>query len=126
MAKIRLSDEECTEVIKRWCENLCSVQVNKKELAVLLLLSCRQYWKALEILSETTAYVELSFLLMRFAVEKELFSLEAQDLPRELKECTVGELLDRVRQNEAYVTNDTVRRICERYLKFKSGLNCEI
>ena len=30
LAKIRLSDDEYNEVIKRWCENLTSNQVNRK------------------------------------------------------------------------------------------------
>ncbi|XP_073934293.1 WD repeat-containing protein 11 isoform X2 [Castor canadensis] len=39
LAKVRLSSEECADVLKRWVDHLCSPQVNQKSKALLVLLS---------------------------------------------------------------------------------------
>lgn len=39
LAKVRLSTEECADVLKRWVDHLCSPQVNQKSKALLVLLS---------------------------------------------------------------------------------------
>ncbi|XP_071485424.1 WD repeat-containing protein 11-like [Diadema antillarum] len=50
LAKVRLSDAECQEVMRRWVENLCSPSVNQKSLALLGLLSMGSFTKVLQML----------------------------------------------------------------------------
>lgn len=50
LAKVRLNPEECTEVLKRWVDHLCSPQVNQKSKAILVLLSLGCFRKVAEML----------------------------------------------------------------------------
>ncbi|XP_041368583.1 WD repeat-containing protein 11-like [Gigantopelta aegis] len=50
LAKSSLNFAECSEVIKRWADHLCSTQVNHKSKALLVLLSLGQFVKVVEML----------------------------------------------------------------------------
>ncbi|XP_062436309.1 WD repeat-containing protein 11 isoform X1 [Rhea pennata] len=50
LAKVRLNSEECTDVLKRWVDHLCSPQVNQKSKAILVLLSLGCFTKVVEML----------------------------------------------------------------------------
>ncbi|XP_054019507.1 WD repeat-containing protein 11 [Dryobates pubescens] len=50
LAKVRLSSEECADVLKRWVDHLCSPQVNQKSKALLVLLSLGCFTKVAEML----------------------------------------------------------------------------
>ncbi|RMZ97372.1 WD repeat-containing 11, partial [Brachionus plicatilis] len=52
LAKMRLSENEQQEIIKRWSEYLISNTINRKESAIFLLLSCNSYWKVLDLLTD--------------------------------------------------------------------------
>uniref|UniRef100_A0A2K6FMQ2 WD repeat domain 11 n=1 Tax=Propithecus coquereli TaxID=379532 RepID=A0A2K6FMQ2_PROCO len=50
LAKVRLNSEECTDVLKRWVDHLCSPQVNQKSKALLVLLSLGCFYSVAETL----------------------------------------------------------------------------
>lgn len=50
LAKSTLDFNECSEVMKRWADHLCTTQVNQKSKAVLVLLSLGQFHKVVEML----------------------------------------------------------------------------
>ncbi|XP_041477434.1 WD repeat-containing protein 11-like [Lytechinus variegatus] len=50
LAKVRLSDSECNEVMRRWVENLCSPNVNQKSIALLGVLAMGNFTKVLQML----------------------------------------------------------------------------
>lgn len=50
LAKVRLSSEECADVLKRWVDHLCSPQVNQKSKALLVLLSLGCFSSVAEML----------------------------------------------------------------------------
>ncbi|XP_041317067.1 WD repeat-containing protein 11 [Pyrgilauda ruficollis] len=50
LAKVRLSSEECADVLRRWVDHLCSPQVNQKSKAILVLLSLGCFTKVAEML----------------------------------------------------------------------------
>ncbi|XP_028681437.2 WD repeat-containing protein 11 [Erpetoichthys calabaricus] len=50
LAKVRLDFAECSEVLKRWVDHLCSPQVNQKSKAVLVLLSLGSFSRVVEML----------------------------------------------------------------------------
>ncbi|XP_074640587.1 WD repeat-containing protein 11-like isoform X2 [Tubulanus polymorphus] len=50
LAKAMLNYQECSEIMKRWVDHLCSPQVNQKSKAMLVLLSLGQFYKVLEML----------------------------------------------------------------------------
>ncbi|XP_069045129.1 WD repeat-containing protein 11 isoform X2 [Lepisosteus oculatus] len=50
LAKVRLNFTECSEVLKRWVDYLCSPQINQKSKAVLVLLSLGCFQKVAEML----------------------------------------------------------------------------
>uniref|UniRef100_A0A8C0RRN0 WD repeat domain 11 n=1 Tax=Canis lupus familiaris TaxID=9615 RepID=A0A8C0RRN0_CANLF len=50
LAKVRLSSEECADVLKRWVDHLCSPQVNQKSKALLVLLSLGCFFSVAETL----------------------------------------------------------------------------
>ncbi|MBN3298986.1 WDR11 protein, partial [Amia calva] len=50
LAKVRLSFPECSEVLKRWVDHLCSPQVNQKSKAMLVLLSLGCFQRVAEML----------------------------------------------------------------------------
>ncbi|XP_041124684.1 WD repeat-containing protein 11 isoform X2 [Polyodon spathula] len=50
LAKVRLNSTECSEVLKRWVDHLCSPQINQKSKAILVLLSLGCFLKVVEIL----------------------------------------------------------------------------
>ncbi|KAG8435620.1 hypothetical protein GDO86_013532 [Hymenochirus boettgeri] len=50
LAKVRLNPEECSEVMKRWVDHLCSSHVNEKYKAILVLLSLGCFRKVIEML----------------------------------------------------------------------------
>ncbi|KAK2143923.1 hypothetical protein LSH36_799g00015 [Paralvinella palmiformis] len=50
LAKSMLDYSECSEILKRWSDHLCSPQVNLKSVAVLVLLSLGQFSKVLRLL----------------------------------------------------------------------------
>jgi len=50
LAKATLSFSECSEVLKRWADQLCSPQVNQKSQAILVMLSLGQFVKVIEML----------------------------------------------------------------------------
>ncbi|KAF6112263.1 WD repeat domain 11 [Phyllostomus discolor] len=50
LAKVRLSSEECADVLRRWVDHLCSPQVNQKSKALLVLLSLGCFSSVAEML----------------------------------------------------------------------------
>ncbi|KAK6481905.1 WD repeat-containing protein 11 isoform X1 [Huso huso] len=50
LAKVRLNSTECSEVLKRWVDHLCSPQINQKSKAILVLLSLGCFLKVVEML----------------------------------------------------------------------------
>ncbi|MGH0156099.1 UNVERIFIED_CONTAM: hypothetical protein FKN15_030661, partial [Acipenser sinensis] len=50
LAKVRLNSTECSEVLKRWVDHLCSPQINQKSKAILVLLSLGCFLKVMEML----------------------------------------------------------------------------
>ncbi|XP_078500058.1 WD repeat-containing protein 11 isoform X1 [Lissotriton helveticus] len=50
LAKVRLSADECAEVLKRWVDHLCSPQVNQKSAAILVLLSLGCFTRVVRML----------------------------------------------------------------------------
>ncbi|XP_074856631.1 WD repeat-containing protein 11 isoform X3 [Carettochelys insculpta] len=50
LAKVRLNSEECSDVLKRWVDHLCSPQVNQKSKAILVLLSLGSFTRVAEML----------------------------------------------------------------------------
>lgn len=50
LAKSTLDFNECSEVMKRWADQLCTAQVNQKSKALLVLLSLGQFHKVVEML----------------------------------------------------------------------------
>ncbi|XP_078587664.1 WD repeat-containing protein 11-like isoform X3 [Branchiostoma floridae x Branchiostoma japonicum] len=50
LAKASLNNVECSEVMKRWVDHLCSSAVNYKSKAILVLLSLGHFLKVLELL----------------------------------------------------------------------------
>ncbi|KAK7498382.1 hypothetical protein BaRGS_00010336, partial [Batillaria attramentaria] len=50
LAKSTLDFNECSEVMKRWADHLCTTQVNQKSKALLVLLSLGQFHKVVEML----------------------------------------------------------------------------
>ncbi|XP_043912007.1 WD repeat-containing protein 11 [Protopterus annectens] len=50
LAKVRLNSEECSEVLKRWAEHLCSPHINQKSKAILVFLSLGNFTKVVEML----------------------------------------------------------------------------
>lgn len=69
-----------------------------KELAILLLLSCKNYWKVLDALSDTN-YIQLTYLFMKYLVEKDLISLGEQ-FPVNLKREVENEDDENENENE--------------------------
>ncbi|KAG2462325.1 WDR11 protein, partial [Polypterus senegalus] len=48
--QVRLDFAECSEVLKRWVDHLCSPQVNQKSKAILVLLSLGSFGRVVEML----------------------------------------------------------------------------
>uniref|UniRef100_H3AKR3 WD repeat-containing protein 11 n=1 Tax=Latimeria chalumnae TaxID=7897 RepID=H3AKR3_LATCH len=50
LAKVRLNEDECAEVLKRWVDHLCSSHINQKSKAILVLLSLGCFTRVAEML----------------------------------------------------------------------------
>ncbi|XP_072042557.1 WD repeat-containing protein 11-like isoform X2 [Amphiura filiformis] len=50
LAKATLNFPECSEVMRRWVDYLCTPQVNQKSKAILVLITLGQFYKVLEML----------------------------------------------------------------------------
>ena len=75
VAKMRLSESDYIDVVRRWSDHLSLGLQSKKEFATLLMLSCKQYVRALEILSETDHY-ELAYYFMHFCLKNNLIEVK--------------------------------------------------
>ena len=94
----------------------------------MLLLSCRQYWKAIEILSET-AYWELSYFFLKYCIQNEIINLENQnlnDFKNEELNNSCSKFLEYTRNNIDKIGNNIAKRIFENYIKLKNQFNYAI
>lgn len=71
LAKMRLNDEEISEIYKRWSET-----TKNKCFAVLLLLSTKQYCKALEMVSMMNDFSLLSYQFLEYCLEFKLIKID--------------------------------------------------
>ncbi|XP_053306224.1 WD repeat-containing protein 11 [Spea bombifrons] len=63
LAKVRLNSEECTEVLKRWVDHLCSPQINQKYKAILVLLSLGCFQRVIEMLHSMRCFDRAALFL---------------------------------------------------------------
>jgi hypothetical protein len=123
LAKIRLNQDEYNEVIKRWCEQLCSNQINRKEFAILLLLSCKQYSKVLELLCELS-YPELSFYYTKLCLEKQLINFSDSKILSDTGSNIDG-FLRLLKENIDKIENQPLKKNIDSYLKLRNHLSYE-
>ncbi|CAF0779231.1 unnamed protein product [Brachionus calyciflorus] len=122
LAKIRLNEDEQNDVINRWCEFLCSNQINRKEMAILLYLSCKSYWKALGLLADTN-YIQLTYLFFEFLLQHNLIDLGQEvkvSSTQQVNESLLNNKLDLI-QNQHH--REITKKILNNYADFKKLLN---
>jgi len=83
IAKVRLNERDCTDVMSRYCEHLTS-SMNRKMEAILILLSFGQFVKVMELLFKL-GQVDRATLLLESCIEFGLLSLN-DDVNRNLFE----------------------------------------
>uniref|UniRef100_A0A5F9DH59 WD repeat-containing protein 11 n=1 Tax=Oryctolagus cuniculus TaxID=9986 RepID=A0A5F9DH59_RABIT len=74
LAKVRLSSEECADVLKRWVDHLCSPQVNQKSKALLVLLSLGCFSSVAETL-HSMRYFDRAALFVEACLEYGAFAV---------------------------------------------------
>uniref|UniRef100_A0A8C5R6N5 WD repeat-containing protein 11 n=1 Tax=Leptobrachium leishanense TaxID=445787 RepID=A0A8C5R6N5_9ANUR len=63
LAKVRLNQEECAEVLKRWVDHLCSPHINQKYKAILVLLSLGCFRRVIEMLHSMRCFDRAALFL---------------------------------------------------------------
>lgn len=74
LSQVRLSSEECADVLKRWVDHLCSPQVNQKSKALLVLLSLGCFSSVAETL-HSMRYFDRAALFVEACLEYGAFAV---------------------------------------------------
>ncbi|KAF2975066.1 hypothetical protein EK904_004121 [Melospiza melodia maxima] len=86
LAKVRLSSEECADVLCRWVDHLCSPQVNQKSKAILVLLSLGCFTKVAEML-HSMRYFDRAALFVEACLKYGAFEVNDDTNILFLKSC---------------------------------------
>ncbi|XP_075922520.1 WD repeat-containing protein 11 isoform X1 [Petromyzon marinus] len=89
LAKVRLGQEECGEVLKRWADHLCSPHVNQKSRAILVLLSLGCFQRVLDML-HSMRYFDRAALFLEACVQAGVLA-DPTDATRPLTESVCAE-----------------------------------
>lgn len=91
-----------------------------KESAILLLLSCRAYWKVLDLLADTN-YIQLTYIFFHHIVSNNIIVL-SENFQLDKEKNFAEQIFAQIEQMENEMHQKIVRKIVNNFFEFKKLL----